>query len=285
MGKKDITQKVLEANNDVFADIFNALLFGKDIIDKDLLEMGATSLVDESQMCRDVCRIYKKKALKILSLGIENQTKKDNLIPLRVMGYDYCEYIRQCKEKSSVAIPFLYPSITIVLNFSNTFWKKPTSLYECMSISNELLPYVNDYKVHIINMAFLSDDEIERLTSDFKMVSMILRDARNEKIIPENYNYILKHENDTLKMITAVLDDDRYEKAYREIKRENGKEEIKMCKAIDNLIEEGRVEGRIESTIDAIRNMLADGIKNDKIILYLNCTEEEIEKVKAELSM
>ena len=47
MGKKDITQKVLEANNDVFADIFNALLFGKDIIDKDLLEMGATSLVYE----------------------------------------------------------------------------------------------------------------------------------------------------------------------------------------------------------------------------------------------
>ncbi|MBQ8729590.1 MAG: hypothetical protein IJY81_00095 [Lachnospiraceae bacterium] len=46
-----------------------------------------------------------------------------------------------------------------------------------------------------------------------------------------------------------------------------------MCKAIDNLIEEGRVE--------AIHNMLADGLKNDKIIQYLNCTEEEIEAVKA----
>lgn len=54
-----------------------------------------------------------------------------------------------------------------------------------------------------------------------------------------------------------------------------------MCKAIDNLIEEGRVEGRVECRVEAIHNMLADGLKNDKIIQYLNCTEEEIEAVKA----
>ena len=39
MAEKDITQKILEANNDVFADIVNGLMFnGKQVVQEDELQ-------------------------------------------------------------------------------------------------------------------------------------------------------------------------------------------------------------------------------------------------------
>jgi len=42
---KDIQSKILEDNNDVFADIFNTLLFGKDLINEKGLSAGATESI------------------------------------------------------------------------------------------------------------------------------------------------------------------------------------------------------------------------------------------------
>ncbi len=64
MGKKDTVSKKIERNNDVFADIFNTLLFKKEVIQSQKLKPGVTNVLVET-----------KKGDK--SLGLENQTEKD----------------------------------------------------------------------------------------------------------------------------------------------------------------------------------------------------------------
>ena len=38
MGQKDMTEKLLEDYNDVFADIYTVLVFGKDVLDEERLK-------------------------------------------------------------------------------------------------------------------------------------------------------------------------------------------------------------------------------------------------------
>ena len=49
MGEKDKTQKYLEAYNDVFADIYNVLVFEEDIIVADSLINAGTEAVYKSK--------------------------------------------------------------------------------------------------------------------------------------------------------------------------------------------------------------------------------------------
>ena len=66
MAQKDITQKILEAYNDVFADIVNVLLFNgeKQIQPEELEDRGAKAFYKENgvlhEMERDVVKRWKK---------------------------------------------------------------------------------------------------------------------------------------------------------------------------------------------------------------------------------
>ena len=135
MGEKDLVQKLLEDCPDVFADIYNVLLFqGKQIIREDDL----SNTENESQYKADTGRIHEERRdlLKLWSngkhkalLGIENQIAKDYSMPLRVLSYDGSSYRSQIltswKGKQC-------PVITLVLYFGEERWTKPKALTEAM---------------------------------------------------------------------------------------------------------------------------------------------------------
>ena len=92
MGEKDVSQKILEGKNDVFADIVNGCCFnGKEIIKPDELQdlSGITAYEDKQKYRstqRDITKLWKKGIINIACLGVENQTYKDNTMPLRVLS-------------------------------------------------------------------------------------------------------------------------------------------------------------------------------------------------------
>lgn len=49
-------------------------------------------------------------------------------------------------------------------------WNKPRTLFECMDIPERLKPFVNDYKIHIVEVAFL-DDRLHHFHSDFRIIA------------------------------------------------------------------------------------------------------------------
>ena len=80
-----------------------------------------------------------------------------------------------------------YPVVTIVLYFGyETHWNKARRLKECFPIPKELEPFVNDYPIHIIEVAWLPEEVITSMKSDFKVVANFFRQERlhYEKKIP-----------------------------------------------------------------------------------------------------
>ena len=109
MGKKDLSERRLFELNDVFADVVNGLIFlGEEVVKEDELvdipvksnlqtEMGKITYQE-----RDVSKLWKKKGVIISLFGIENQTKIDEDMIFRIMGYDGVSYKNQLIRKSSI---------------------------------------------------------------------------------------------------------------------------------------------------------------------------------------
>ena len=147
MGQKDMTEKLLEEYNDVFADIYNVLLFKKNVIDEKRLRDGTTESVYKADtgeyrdQRRDVMKTYLDEyRMELAFVGIDNQTTVDRYIPVRILGYDYGKYRRQVDEKKFPLVPV----ITLVLNLSNTRWNDYKSLAEITKVPPEFEPYFQD---------------------------------------------------------------------------------------------------------------------------------------------
>lgn len=154
MGEKDLIEKKLEDYPEVFADIMNVLVMGKDYIQPKLLVDGPTESVYKAEgknrgQFRDISKYYKDAEINIASLGIENQSEEDSDMPIRIMGYDYGQYRHQIDRG-----PERFPSISIVLNFSDKKWSQPKHLKELFSIPKELEAVVQDYEVKVYDIAY-----------------------------------------------------------------------------------------------------------------------------------
>ncbi len=93
MAEKDIAEKTFMSLNDVFADIFNVLVFnGKQIIVPDLLEeITAVSQYKADadkfhEQERDTVKLWKGHEVNLILAGIENQTQPDRDMPFRIIG-------------------------------------------------------------------------------------------------------------------------------------------------------------------------------------------------------
>ena len=285
MGTKDITEKNLEALNDVFADIVNVLLFkGERLVKEDELESDTTKSMFKAdgkihEQERDVSKFWKHGEIRISILGIENQTSPDDDMPLRVISYDGASYKQELLKDGT----HRYPVVTMVLYFgTNEKWSAPKSLYECFSVPKKLKPFVSNYKINVFNIAWLSDKTIDMFTSDFKLVAKYFQTKRLHKRY-EGSKERLQHANETLKMFSALTGDDSFEKVYNENNfREKGG--VTMCDVVEQIRNEGRAEGRTEGRFEGkeeiIRNLIESNAGSiEQIAAWVKLPVEEVKKI------
>lgn len=279
MAEKDITEKNLEALNDVFADIVNVLLFkGEQVINEKDLEADTTKSMFKAdgkihEQERDVSKFWKNGEIRISILGIENQTAQDSDMPLRVISYDGASYKQQLLDTNQKK---RYPVATLVLYFgTDEKWSKAKHLYDCFEIPEKLKPFVNDYKINVFNIAFLSPKTIAMFKSDFKIIAEYFRAKRlNQKY--KGSKEKLKHANETLKMFSALTGDNSFEKVYNESNSKKGG--ITMCDVVERIRNDGRTEGRIEGRIEGITEGILEG-KADVIRKMLDANALTIEQI------
>ena len=281
MAEKDITEKNLEALNDVFADIVNVLLFkGEQVINEKDLEADTTKSMFKAdgkihEQERDVSKFWKNGEIRISILGIENQTAQDSDMPLRVISYDGASYKQQLLDKKQKK---RYPVATLVLYFgTEEKWSKAKHLYDCFEVPEKLKPFVNDYKINVFNIAFLSPKTISMFKSDFKIIAEYFRAKRlNQKY--KGSKEKLKHANETLKMFSALTGDDSFEKVYNEGNSKKGG--ITMCDVVERIRDEGITEGILEGKADVIRKMLdANALTIEQIADILKLPVKEVQKI------
>ena len=256
MGQKDLSEKILVAYDDVFADIVNVLMFNgqKKIQPEELEDRGTKDFYKEKGMLheleRDVVKRWRKGEVRFSCIGIENQTAADPDMTLRVIGYDGAAYrVQLSDEKQSRE---RYPVITIVLYFGyDKKWDKPLHLLEKLTIPDGLDSYVSDYKVNLFQVAWLSDEQIAMFQSDFKVVAdYFVQKRKNNSYTPTKTE--IKHVEAVLQLLSVMEHDDRF---VETIYSEDGGKVKNMCDVLDIAEQRGEACGA-KTVIDLIRRLL-----------------------------
>lgn len=247
MGQKDLPEKILADYNDVFADIINVLLFhGEEKIQPE--ELKNTSVhsqykADDGKLHeeeRDVVKYWEKSGVEIALCGLENQSLTEKHMPFRVIGYDGAAYRSQLLNKKKKIVPV----VTLVLYFgTEKHWDKPCSIKELMQIPTELGKYVNDYKIHVFEIAWLTEEQLKMFQSDFGIVAnFFVQKRKNKEYVPDDTR-ALEHVDEVLKLLSVMTGDNSYESILSEQEgRVNN-----MCEVADRLKKQGKVEGKAEA--------------------------------------
>lgn len=267
MGQKDITEKILEDYNDVFADIVNVLLFrGNRIVKEESLKetkvksqyKAEAGKLHEQE--RDVAKYWQDGNALVAICGLENQTVEEKYMPLRVFSYDGASYRRQLLSENDENP--IVPVVSLVLHFGMKEWSSPHNLKGVIDIPKELEPYVNDYKTNIFNIAFLDDETVQMFQSDFRIVAdFFVQKRKNKDYVPDEHK--IKHVDEMLKLLQVLTGDDRYNVKFSEAEK---KEDIKMCDVMERAVNKGKEEERINSIKVLVSSLEEFGISSEAII-------------------
>jgi len=265
MQDKDVTEKMLEKYNDVFADILNVLLFGgRNVVDeaalKDALPMSVLKIDGRVRSQeRDIAKYWRKNKINVALFGLENQTVPNKLMPLRVFGYDGAEYVKQSRKENSDRAK--YPVITLVLYLGyEKRWNYPKRLFDVLDIDKDIRPYVNDFKINLFEIAYLEREKIDLFKSDFRILADYLYQMRkNRDYIADKTN--IGHVEELLTLMSAMTGDNRFEETINDFK---GKEKVNMCEVLDRVeargIEKGIEQGIKRGTLNTLISLVKDGI-------------------------
>ena len=277
---KDKASRALLWYSDVFASVVNVLLCdGEQTVNPAELQNAKTfsvhGLDDElKEQARDVCKLWVRAGIKIALLGIEHQSVSDPRMVMRVMGYDSSSYIEQYdkakknqkKKKKNAKRKkknYRYPVLTVALNFSLKRRGSPRWLHEYLAKTPEkikqacgpLWKLLPDYgPLHVIDMAFLSDRQIELLHPDLRAVALSLRGKRlhGEPIMSD---HSLVHFMETARLL-ALLSWKRKKKRKKYLERvsdiaaRKNNKEITMIDLFAASEERGREQGYEMARVD-----------------------------------
>ena len=288
--KPDIVVKNYWRNNEQFADFFNAVLFdGKEIIKADELEdidTEESSILEHKDYAesigaaRDNVKIRKKSTIynvELVILGMEGQERIHYAMPMRVMGYDYGTYKKQYDDNAKKyknangmsrdeymskmkKMDKFIPVITIVVYYGENPWDGALSLHEMLNIPKEVEPFVNDYKMHLIearknNLKLHNINNIDL----FNLLEILLnKDEKLKETKEKAIQYASEHDVDK-SVIMTVAGAANCKMDYDMIA---GKGSVDMC----TVFEETRTEGRAEEIIETGHEF---GLSEEEILIRL----------------
>lgn len=235
-------------------------------------------------------------------MGIENQAEIHYALPVKNGVYDFLQLSHQVsevasshkqamKEKESEAgqpdqtqkreIPTdgeflsgfwrtdrLIPVITLVIYFGSDDWDAPLSLEEMYSCTNKvLLAHAPNYHVNLIAPKEMSDSEISEFHSNLREVLLYIKyskdKAKLDEIIEENSKF-RSMERQAAEVINVVTGS--------KLKYPEGKGDVNMCQAIQQMREESKIEGAILMCKN-LGVSLADTIKQIAEMFHLSESE------------
>ena len=114
-------------------------------------------------------------------------------------------------------------------------------LYDVLKISDELKPFVSDYKINLIDVPRLTGEQVEKFTSDFQIIAdYFVQLNENNDYVPKDKT--IKHADSFLKLMSVLTQDDKYAEMGRKISHEM--EGFNMCKVLDRAEARGEARGK-----------------------------------------
>lgn len=254
---------------------------------------------DAVQKYRDVLKsavIKEDGEAAYILLGIENQTDIHYAMPVRNAVYDALQYGRQVadiakkhrrEDASSKAHSRgeylsgfykddrLTPVITLVLHFGANEWNGPLSLHEMMNVKNrELLRFVQDYQVHLIDPARLSEEELAKFSTSLREVMGYIKYSKDKKKLSEflKENPRMLIEANAARVIKAVTN--------TPLDIPEDAEVVDMCKAVEDMMNESKTKGAVEVLVGLVKDgVLSIREAASRARMTESAFEEEVKKL------
>lgn len=306
MGKADVAVNQLMERKEIFADFINGVIYGgQRIVKPENLEnissrSGILYETDSGKLRalerRGDIRMKAKLGTYSVVFAEESQNRVHYAMPVRNMLYDALEYAKQIQELEKehkrkgdilrddeflsgiTSEDRLEPVITTVFYFGSR-WDGKKSLHEMMDLGEErefLEKYLPNYKINLIHAENIGDTNV--FDSCLQQIFDMLKCRNNKKKL---YQYVKDNREKLLKMdrveLTAAMVLMGEQKRLVRMMETEKEGTFSMCKAIDDLIEDGRTEGRTEgravSVIELLENLGMVAAELKSLILEQKDTE------------
>ena len=219
-------------------------------------------------------------------LGLEHQENIGLTFPWRLMEMDCLAYGNEIqknqrtnsadKARYNAEDDFQYrykkqdritPVLTLTLYWGKKPWKEPLSLADMMAdmgtLPKKIQQLAGDYKVHLIQMRFIPDEDLAKMNSDLKYVLGIMKCTGSRKRY-EDYIYrnreffsrISKSAVDVIDTCTSIKDITG--SLTYIFNPDTGEEETDMCKALRDIKKHAERKGKRQGTLDTLISLVTD---------------------------
>ena len=303
----DTTEKVRLQNNNLFSDMVNGVLFhGNCLIDPIHLhsyDSHESTYIHLFGIDRTRDMIKKYEDGYIILIGIENQSQVDETMPIRLLGYDFINYMNQQKifsrdyklitkhnkdypeDKKKLPKLELCPVMSIVINYGERRWNKSVTLKGMMkSIPKVFEDYINDWGIKVIDIIDVDYKKFQHKDNrDLVLGIQRLYESQGEVEVLEEMDMSYETAIELFSITNS--------KDMLEIVKGIKKEEFQMCTAMEIFkkrtleigegigFEKGEVSGIEKGKqfgINIIINMFKQGLSIEKIAQYTNLKQEEV---------
>lgn len=241
MGTKDTITKDYMADNRVFADVFNHMLYkGKNVIDPDTLHpLDTTALAVPYGSGTSEVPVQKF---------------RDEFKSLNVMHDDSRIYLLLGIEDQSEP-HFAMPVITTVVYFGSDTWNAPRSLHEMLSVQDpEILSMVPDYRINLFSPAEIKDEELDKLQSNLKEVMLFIKYSKDKRKLQELTSQSPGFRSLELKAARVIDSITGINLRFTETEGS-----VNMCQAVQEMCDDARAEGRQAGLAEGRTAGLAEG--------------------------
>ena len=193
-------------------------------------------------------------------IGVEHQSSLDKKMIIRILNYDAQLYINQVESGKEVR-----PVGSFVFYTGDKEWTYPKSLKESLKIPPEMKDYINDWKLPVLELQ--------------KIDSGMLKNQRLKEVV-EISQSMFKGDYEKLRT-NRMISVESFKMAaiftHTDIKEEDLPEgdEINMCKAMDQLFQRMRDEGKLNT----LKELLKVKLGTLSSPLYKQLTETSLEKL------
>ena len=131
---------------------------------------------------------------------------------------------------------------------------------------------------NLYEIAFLTPEKVKLFRSDFRYVADYLVQKRMTNDYKPSAD-LLQHVDETLKLMSVLTDDRRFEEVIEELPGKGG---TSMCTVLDKVENKGREEGKLEGMIQVYYTKLH--YSADQISRELGAPEDQIQEIIRKLT-
>lgn len=277
MGQKDLAQNEYFKDKRRFADVCNGALFqGREVIRPEKLHEKEADIVfynsqeQLSGIIADTIMMWNGMCINLV--GIESQTKVDYSMVFRLMKEETLSYDKQWNEnakewarsrESTKEVNYAWspegkgarfaPVLLLVIYFGiDKKWDGARSLYDMLDMNEEVEPYISNYKMNLFDFHECRDFSVFK--TENRLLFETLASCKTKK---EMYAFMKAHEDEYEKwdVLTTKLMCDLMGLKHDKILKKMTEEGISMCRAVEELMEDAREEGREMERILSVRNL------------------------------